>query len=65
MFNDIITVTINGKPLPIEYDKTSPPSEYMTNIGRQIRQEVNRLSIMSQYMKSIMQLSAPNNIATD
>lgn len=59
MFNDTITVAINGVPLPIKYDTSRPEAEYMTSIGRQIRQEINRLSIMHQYMRSIIQQPKP------
>lgn len=61
MFNDTITVAINGVPLPIKYDTTKPEAEYMKSIGRQIRQEINRMSIMNQYMNSIIQRPKPSN----
>jgi len=62
MFNDTITVAINGVPLPIKYDTTKPEAEYMKSIGRQIRQEINRMSIMNQYMNSIIQRpKSPND----
>ena len=62
MFNDTITVAINGVPLPIKYDTTKPEAEYMKSIGRQIRQEINRMSVMNQYMNSIIQKpKSPND----